>query len=1084
MGLVKAGYYIVLKKRRLSTLFPDYRKTLQMDTDSYAFHTIKYANERMTAASETMERLRMFSVLFMLTAFLYGFCANVNYKVQGLLPDRDATVSLGSASWLSTQSVEVDGEYSFSDVPAGLHSLKITAPGYNVPATKLVRVNEAGSVDPQVAIELVVTPMSDDPTHWVHEWQQDESVEGYTKTSYVNNRPEVEFLGKKIVPADVPYASILLENYNIILSEEDCCWTQEYAYRLVETLKTLVAPEKRTKFILTDEKLTDDIRLEQLEDGDILTVSRDAFTYANPYLVNLDGVRGRFFSKRLHHAMTKFVTNFGSDKGKVDHILTERFGVSINVPDYEALTAGITDEDAGRFQEFGPSELVAIINMYEELPEGFHKTPHLNYLIRRVNGHKHPLYPEAAGVAWPVENGYIEFMSSAFSGTNEQFDTQRLILHEKSHFLWAFTMGDEVKNDWIELGGWYRDPNAGDNPQMGWSTTKTTEFVSAYAHAHNPDEDMAESIAFYLKDPEKLQSRSMGKYEFIRDRIMHGTRYISSIPDYLTFEVLNLNPDYDYPGKIKRVAISVDGAQEEDKTITMEIELNDAEGYQDDASSAIVRISSPVFYDQHGQRQSQFVDLWMNPVDGNGHLLRGSVEVSKYSKNGFWTCGDIRVIDLAGNERFEGRNDCVTNVFICNPLEDTETPEYKSNSLEYQLCEGVDEGHHVQILKVSFEVSDNIGLSHTFCRVDNDYEGWSKGGTGLTDCYGIYNPETGKAEIEFIIPDFYPSANYFVTFIEANDLAGTEMFIPFSESPLDEPIKYIHIDTPTPDYDAPEIDLNRMVVYAEPTHPEAPDGETLVTVNFYGRDNISGFGPLDYWFRDPQGLIHGNYWFYHRNSSGRYFDGDPTVWEHYKITHILPQGSAPGIWGLQQICVNDKAGNERTYNFVETLIFEPDESTDDYVLFTELNDNILTVDFTDTSGSTFGYTWRIINEDTGEEINGATDDAVAKMSAAAKIKAVSSRRGTDIDLSALSDGRLIVIVNAFDADGNVVAVKSSHLEKGNTGVGNILSHDDNDIVDVVTISGVVVKRSVSFANWKEGLPAGFYIVGGKKEILK
>lgn len=539
----------------------------------------------------------------MLVAFLHGFSADVNFKVQGLLPERDATVSLGSETWLSTQCIDIDGVYTFKDVPSGLHSLKITAPGYNIPDTKLVRVNEDGSVDPQITIELVVTPMSDDPSHWVHEWRQDESVEGYTKTSYVNTRPEIEFLGKKIVPSDVPYASILLENYNLLLSDEEGHWTQEYAYRLVETLKTLVAPEKRTKLILTDEKMTDDIRYEQNEDGDILTISRDAFTYANPFLVNLDGVRGRFFSKRLHHALTKFVTNFGSDRGRIDQILREQFGVSVDVPDYEALTAGCTNEDAGRFQEFGPSELVAIINMFEELPEGFHKTPHLNYLIRRLDGHKHPIYPEFAAVAWAVDNGYIEFMSSAFSGTNEQFNTQRLILHEKTHFLWAFTMGDEVKNDWIELGGWYRDPNAGDDPDDGWSTSKTTEFVSAYAHAMNPNEDMAESVAFYLKDPEKLQSRSMPKYEFIRDRIMHGTRYISSIPDHLTFEVLNLNPDYDYPGKIKRVAISVDGDQEEDKVINMEIELNDEEGYQDDASKAYVRITSPVFLDQHGEKK-------------------------------------------------------------------------------------------------------------------------------------------------------------------------------------------------------------------------------------------------------------------------------------------------------------------------------------------------------------------------------------------------------------------------------------------------------------------------------------------------
>lgn len=1015
--------------------------------------------------------------------------ANVKYSVQGIVDGHGATVSLGSDDWLSTQKIDANGAYEFSDVPAGLHSMKITAAGYNVPDSKFVRVNEDGSVDPVVGITLAITPLSEDENQWIHEWHQDGSVEGYTITSYVNTPPEIEFLGKKIVPSDVPYTGILKETYHAILSDEDQPWSQEHAYRLVETLKTLISNQygkTYTKFVLTDKKLTDDITLEKHAEGNVLTISKDAFTFANPFLVSLDGVRGRFFSKRLHHAMTKFVTDFGSDRGVIDQILFERFGVSVNIPDYKELTAGITDEDENSFQQFGPSELVAIINMFEELPEGFHKTPNLNYLVRRMDGHRHPLYPEAAGVAWCKDNGYIEFMNSdlgkAFGGTNENFDTQRLILHEKTHFLWAYAFSKEIRDDWAELGGWYRDPNAGDDPDSGWSTTQTTEFVSAYAHAKNPNEDMAESVAFYLKDPEKLQSRAMKKYEFIRDRIMHGTRYISMIPDHLTFEVLNLYPDYDYPGKIKSVKIIVEGAPDEDKTVNMEIELNHIDGYQDDASGAYTRITSEVFIDQNGEKKSQFIDLSMSPVDGNNHLLRGQAIISKYSKMGYWTCSDIVVSDMVGNQRFEGNNDCVTNVYVNNPLEDLETPVYKKGTLEYELSEGEDQGRHVQILKVSYEVTDNVDMRHTFVRIDNDYEGWSKGGTGLTDCYGGYNRDTKRAEISYIIPDFYPSANYFVTFLEAVDLGGTELYVPFSESEGQEPIKRIYIETPNPDYDAPEIDLNRILVYAEPTHPDAPDGETLVTVNFYGRDDISGFGPMCYWFRDPQGLIHGNYWFYHRNSSGRFFDGDPTLWEHYKITHILPQGSAPGIWGLSHFEISDKAGNTRTYNFVETLIFEPDDSESDYELFADLNDNILTIDFI---GDVYGFTWRIINEDTGAEINGADKDDVSDMSTAARLKKISSRRGTSADISALGKGSLIVIVNAFDEAGNVVSVKSAKVENSaSSGIDASIGNNGAGNVDVYNMQGILLKRNVDASRWSDGLPKGIYVVGNEKKIIR
>ena len=52
----------------------------------------------------------------------------------------------------------------------------------------------------------------------------------------------------------------------------------------------------------------------------------------------------------------------------------------------------------------------------------------------------------------------------------------------------------------LELGGWFKNPDDKD----GWSTTKQTEFVSAYAHGVNPNEDMAESISYYIVNPDKV----------------------------------------------------------------------------------------------------------------------------------------------------------------------------------------------------------------------------------------------------------------------------------------------------------------------------------------------------------------------------------------------------------------------------------------------------------------------------------------------------------------------------------------------------------------------------------------------------
>ena len=112
-------------------------------------------------------------------------------------------------------------------------------------------------------------------------------------------------------------------------------------------------------------------------------------------------------------------------RSAVNKILTERYGVSIDIDDYLELTG----ENASRFQDFQDSELISIINMFEELPSGYHKVEGLNYLVRRLNGTISPAYPDAPAIAW-VGSGYIEFMESGFNSFSIDY-IHRLILHEK-----------------------------------------------------------------------------------------------------------------------------------------------------------------------------------------------------------------------------------------------------------------------------------------------------------------------------------------------------------------------------------------------------------------------------------------------------------------------------------------------------------------------------------------------------------------------------------------------------------------------------------------------------------------------------
>ena len=55
----------------------------------------------------------------------------------------------------------------------------------------------------------------------------------------------------------------------------------------------------------------------------------------------------------------------------------------------------------------------------------------------------------------------------------------------------------------------------------------------------------------------------------------------------------------------------------------------------------------------------------------------------------------------------------------------------------------------------------------------------------------------------------------------------------------------------------------------------------------------------------------------------KYGDGE---WKAYDFRILLPQGSAPGKWGISSATVWDRAGNFRAYNFVEYVRFDVIES--------------------------------------------------------------------------------------------------------------------------------------------------------------
>ena len=774
---------------------------------------------------------------------------------------------------------------------------------------------------------------------FTYHWEINETPEG-SESATVIEPIEVTLLDEPIQVVSHSASLALMRKYSVYLGPE---WNPGHAYRLLQTFESI--PQETNNLYagslgvassiwrLSDRHIQDDISVEYRDGQRIVTITEAAFVHATPLLAAIEGVRGRYFSKRLHHAVVRFVTDNGVDRYALERILRERYAVSTNIPDYTELTKHTTGEHAGRFSEFKNEELIALVSMLEEFPSGMLKTPGLKYLVRRLDGTPHPFYPGAPAVAW-TNAGYIEFMEGAFKGGSPDY-IHRLILHEKAHFLWEYLFDEQLRQDWIELGGWYENPDDKD----GWSTTKQVEFVSAYAHGINPNEDMAESIAHYIVNPDKLRSRSPAKYEFIQNRVMHGTRYISKIREDLTFEVYNLYPDYVYPGKIVRLNVEVMGEPEEDKTFEIEVEVH-SENDLDTAYGGITRIYSG---------KSSYVDVYLYPVDTDGnritssHILRsGEEKLSKYAANGYWITDQIRIWDANRNERYNGISDFGWQMYVDNPLADCDPPEYVPNSLKLSLRESTDsessrEGGEYQIVTVTWLVKEENGLKHVTARLNDEVQAtYSREVFGYG--YELKRKENGIVEVsvELEVPDYHQSGTYAVNHISMRDIAGNPQGVYFTnyqgrlsdnDVQIDEPPATIEIRTLTPDTTPPMLDLNNITIWAEPTHPEAPNGETNVYVTFKIKDDISGYAISDLYLRDPLGVMHREWhWISNRDYHRLYFDGDPTVYRTYEKTILLPVGSVPGTWGLAEMKIVDKARNTLRADFTEIVRFEVNDA--------------------------------------------------------------------------------------------------------------------------------------------------------------
>lgn len=614
-------------------------------------------------------------------------------------------------------------------------------------------------------------------------------------------------------------------------------------------------------------------------------------------------------------------------------MLQYKYGVTVHVPDYEALT----DEPVHNFSKFTYQEILGIMIMFEEYPSGMHVTPGLKYLIKRAPD-PYVEYTARANTG----AGFIEFTDKAFED-GITHETQRIILHEKAHFLWDYLFDEQLKADWTELGGWYYEDER-------WKTTNQTEFVSDYAHGENPDEDMAESIAYYIVTPDKLRSRSPAKYEFVQNRIMHGTRYISIIREDLTFVVYNLYPDYVYPGEVIRVDVTVKGEPERYKQVEVEIETHTENELDYSIGGTVVfqLLERDLEGDEKGRR---YFAVRLRPVGAKqSNILRGSKTVPSSNAKGAYTITQLFTYDVNRLTRYNSGGFGL-KIYIDNIYEDSYPPEYVPNSAKLSVSDAYTEkNEHFYVVTATWQVKEDRTLSGSthlkpeeleFIQV-SDYDNYSdylKERNRLTNTYYYLNSLRGSPSIvpatrvrgegdiwtlrsTFYFPHYMPGGVYELKRLQFEDAINREyVWLP----DIDEQIQKVTIETKNPDTTPPTLDVNRISVDAETANPANPNGETFVTVAYYVKDDISGFEEGHIAIRDPLGGersygISGPYTY----SSTReiYFQEDPNVYRKYTAYITLPEGSFPGVWGVIGISVADKARNVIYHDFTEITRFE------------------------------------------------------------------------------------------------------------------------------------------------------------------
>ena len=300
----------------------------------------------------------------------------------------------------------------------------------------------------------------------------------------------------------------LEQKYSVHLNST---WTTKQAHALLKVLESIPSDMNLpfSTWNISNDDMENGIKIESKDKIKFVTISRDIFPVEGSQEVVSPG-------KHLYYAVVQFITENGTNRSIIELILQKRYG--IYVPSYTSFTEDTTNKRTGRYSDFENDDLMLIISVFEEFPQALHKIPQLKYIVRRIDNEDRGISTARTG------RGCIEFAESTFTRDNFHNsynfkDTRHVIAHEKGTFFYGHMFFNrELKSG---LDGTLQDGiEIQQVNQVGQQPKNDQSFVSDYASEESPNEDMAESISWYLVYPDKLRSCCPEKYEFIHNRIM------------------------------------------------------------------------------------------------------------------------------------------------------------------------------------------------------------------------------------------------------------------------------------------------------------------------------------------------------------------------------------------------------------------------------------------------------------------------------------------------------------------------------------------------------------------------------------